>query len=59
MKVQRGDLVKHKTGRGPVMTVGCRVGDAHWVHWWDEEAKDFRTGMLYLEELELAVKDNV
>lgn len=52
MNAKQGDVVRIKSGGGPLMSVGCRVGDAHWCSWWDEEAKCFRTEMFYLSQLE-------
>jgi uncharacterized protein YodC (DUF2158 family) len=52
MKAKEGDVVRIKSGGGPFMTVGCRIGDAHWVSWWDEEKKTFRVDMFYLSQLE-------
>jgi uncharacterized protein YodC (DUF2158 family) len=52
MKAKEGDVVRIKSGGGPLMSVGCQVGDAHWVSWWDEEEKRFRVDMFYLSQLE-------
>jgi uncharacterized protein YodC (DUF2158 family) len=53
MKAKQGDIVRIKSGGGPLMTVGGKIGDAHWLHWWDENTKSFRVEMLYLEELKV------
>jgi uncharacterized protein YodC (DUF2158 family) len=53
MNPKQGDLVKIKSGGGPTMTVGCRLGDAHWCTWWDEENKRFKDELLYLSQLEV------
>lgn len=52
MKAKEGDVVRIKSGGGPLMTVGHQIGDAHWVSWWDEEKKTFRMEVLYLSQLE-------
>lgn len=52
MKIQEGDVVRIKSGGGPLMVVGCRVGDANWVSWWDEEKRSFKTELLYPSQLE-------
>lgn len=51
-----GDVVRIRSGGGPTMTVGCRIGDARWVHWWDEDKKKFMVDMLYPGELEVIQK---
>lgn len=53
MKPQQGDTVRIKSGGGPLMSVGCQIGDAHWMSWWDETLKSFRTEMLYLSQVEV------
>ncbi len=53
MKAQQGDVVRIKSGGGPLMSVGCRVGDAHWCTWWDEGKKMFLTELHYLSQLEV------
>lgn len=52
MKAKEGDVVRIKSGGGPKMTVGCRIGDSHWVSWWDEEKKKFMLDTFYLSQLE-------
>lgn len=59
MKAKEGDVVRIKSGGGPLMTVGCRIGDAHWCSWWDEVLKAFRTDMFYLSQLEVVKRDGV
>lgn len=51
MKAKEGDVVRIKSGGGPAMTVGCRIGDAHWCSWWNEEEQRFKTEMFYLSQL--------
>lgn len=53
MYATKGDVVRIKSGGGPLMTVGDRLGDGHWCSWWDEERKQFRTELLYLSQLEV------
>ena len=59
MKAKEGDVVRIKSGGGPIMTVGCRIGDAHWCQWWDEEMKSFRTAMLYPAELDVITDKHI
>lgn len=56
-EAKQGDVVKIKSGGGPLMVVGCRVGDAHWCHWWDEEEKIFKAEVLYLSQLKVIKQD--
>jgi hypothetical protein len=51
VKPIQGSIVRIKSGGGPVMSVGCRIGDAHWLTWWDESTKSFKTEMLYLSQV--------
>jgi uncharacterized protein YodC (DUF2158 family) len=57
MSAKQGDVVRIKSGGGPLMSVGCRIGDAHWCHWWDEEEKIFKAEVLYLSQLEVIKQD--
>jgi uncharacterized protein YodC (DUF2158 family) len=52
MKAKEGDVVRLKSGGGPAMTVGCRIGDSHWCSWWDDEKKKFMLDTFYLSQLE-------
>lgn len=49
---KQGDVVRIKSGGGPLMSVGCRLGDGYWCSWWDDEEKKFRTELFYLSQLE-------
>jgi uncharacterized protein YodC (DUF2158 family) len=53
MNPKQGDVVRIKSGGGPLMTVGCRLGDAHWCTYWDEKTKRFIDQLLYLSQLEV------
>ena len=49
---KEGDIVRIKSGGGPIMVVGCRLGDANWCSWWNEELRIFSSSLLYLSQLE-------
>lgn len=40
-----------KSGGGPVMSVGCSIGDAHYLTWWDDNNGKFKTECMYLSQV--------
>ena len=56
VKPKEGDTVRIKSGGGPIMSVGCRIGDGNWCSWWDENSESFKTELLYPSQL-IVVKD--
>ena len=57
-KAQEGDVVKLKSGGGPLMTVGGSIGDGNWCSWWDNKLKIFHTELLYCSQLEVLEEES-